>query len=366
MINQLELLEKRYEELNILMAEPAIATDIPRLQDLAKEQASLTEIVQKYREYKKIFSELETTRMMLDDTLDPELLMLTREEISKLKERLQVTQEALKQALIPKDPNDKKNVIVEIRAGTGGDEAALFAADLFRAYTRYAQNKGWNTEVIDYNEIGIGGFKEIIFEIRGKGVFSRLKWERGVHRVQRVPVTETSGRIHTSTATVAVLPEVVEVEVSVKPEDLKVEFYHSSGAGGQNVNKVATAVRITHISTGITAQCQDERSQLRNRQKAMAVLLARVYEREQQKKQEAMSTEIRSQVGSGERAEKIRTYNFPQDRVTDHRIGLTAHNLPAILEGNLDSIINALIASEYDKIDTLSTRYDKTAKATSN
>jgi len=246
---------------------------------------------------------------------------------------------------MPKDANDKRAIIMEIRAGAGGDEAGLFAADLFRMYSRYAQSKGWGIDIIDSNESGIGGFKEIILEIKGKGAFSRLKYERGVHRVQRVPTTESSGRIHTSTATVAVLPEADEVELSIKPDELKVDFYHSRGAGGQNVNKLSTAVRITHLPTGMVATCQDERSQLRNRTKAMSVLRARLLDIEQRKQEEEITKQRRSQVGTGDRAEKIRTYNFPQNRVSDHRIGLTLHNLPRILAGELDELVDALATS---------------------
>jgi len=272
-----------------------------------------------------------------------------KQEIEKLKSRQQSLQEELKLALVPKDPYESKNVIMEIRAGTGGDEAALFASDLFRMYSRYAQKKGWQVEVIDLNETGVGGIKEVIFEIRGKGAFSRFKHERGVHRVQRVPVTEASGRLHTSTATVAVLPEAEEVDIYINPEDLRIDIFHASGAGGQNVNKVSTAVRITHFPSGIVSVCQDERSQLRNRQKAMAVLRSRLLDQKTRKQQDEMIQERRSQVGTGDRSEKIRTFNFPQDRVTDHRIGLTLHNLPKLLEGELDPLIDALNAAEQAK-----------------
>ena len=274
------------------------------------------------------------------------MMALIKEEVSKLKQRQGELLRELKLSLMPKDPNDDRDVIVEIRAGAGGGEAGLFAADLFRMYSRYAQAKGWQVGVIDSNQSEVGGFKELIFEIKGEGAFSRFKHERGVHRVQRVPITEASGRIHTSTTTVAVLPEAEEIELNINPDDLKMEFFHSRGAGGQNVNKVTSAVRITHLPTGIVAACQDERSQIRNRMKAMAVLRARLLDMEQQKQSESIDKERRMQVGSGQRAEKIRTYNFPQNRVTDHRINLSFHNLQRILDGELDEIVEALISKE--------------------
>ena len=286
---------------------------------------------------------------MLGDGQDEDMVALVKQEIESLESQQRHLLKELKLALLPKDANDEKDIIMEIRAGAGGDEAGLFAADLFRMYSRYAQSKGWETDIIDSNESGIGGFKEIIFDIKGKGAFSRLKYERGVQRVQRVPITESSGRILTSTATVAVLPEADEVEMSINPDDLKVDFYHSRGAGGQNVNKVATAVRITHLPTGTVATCQDERSQLRNRTRAMSVLRARLLDMEQRKQEEEITKQRRSQVGTGDRAEKIRTYNFPQDRVSDHRIGLTLHNLPRILEGEFDQLIDALATNDQAK-----------------
>lgn len=349
MLDQLERIEKHYQELNRQIAMPEVASDPKQLQLLAQERAGIESLVTKYREYKATAKSLEETRAMLSGELDEDMTILVKQELESLESRLDRLLQELKLALQPKEANDKKDIIMEIRAGAGGDEAGLFAADLFRMYSRYAQAKGWGIDIIERNESGIGGFKEIIFEIKGKGAFSRLKYERGVHRVQRVPTTESSGRIHTSTATVAVLPEADEVEVSVKPDDLKIDIYHSRGAGGQHVNKVATAVRITHLPTGIVTTCQDERSQLRNRTKAMSVLRARLLDIEQRKQEEEITKQRRSQVGTGDRAEKIRTYNFPQDRVSDHRIGLTLHNLPRILDGELDQLINTLATNEQTK-----------------
>ena len=346
MWDRLEQIDRHYEELYQEISMPEIASDPRQLQTLAQERAGIESLVTKYREYKATAKSLEETKAMLSGGLDEDMAALAKEEIKSLESQLDRFLQELKLALLPKDINDKKDIIVEIRAGAGGNEAGLFAADLFRMYSRYAQSKGWATDVIAANESGIGGFKEIVFEIKGKGAFSRLKYERGVHRVQRVPTTESSGRIHTSTATVAVLPQADEVEISVNPDDLKMDFYHSGGAGGQNVNKVATAVRITHLPTGIVAICQDERSQLKNRMRAMSVLRARLLDIEQRKREEEITKQRRSQVGSGDRAEKIRTYNFPQDRITDHRINLTFHNLPRTLAGELDELIDAVATND--------------------
>ncbi|UCG10227.1 MAG: peptide chain release factor 1 [Dehalococcoidia bacterium] len=349
MLNRLAKIEKRYQEIDRQMASPEIASDLEQLQRLAQEKANLETVVTKYREYKATDKALVETRAMLSGEPDEEMKALTKQEIDSLEAKLVNLLQELKLALLPKDPNDEKDIIVEIRGGAGGDEAALFAADLFRMYSRYAENKHWRVDVIGSNESSIGGFKEVIFEVKGRGAFSRFKYERGTHRVQRIPVTESSGRIHTSTATVAVLPEADEIEVDINPDDLKIDFFHSRGAGGQNVNKVATAVRLTHLPTGIISTCQDERSQLRNRTKAMAVLRARLLDIELRKQEQEMSAQRRSQVGTGDRAEKIRTYNYPRDRITDHRIDLTLHNLPRIMDGELDELIDTLATSEQAK-----------------
>jgi len=345
MLDRLERIEKRYQELDKQMSTPEIASDLKQLQALAQERAGIEDVVTKYREYRATAKSLEETKAMLDDGLDDEMTALAKQELESLESQMDNLLQELKITLIPRDPNDEKDIIVEIRAGAGGNEAGLFAADLFRMYSRYAQAKGWGIDIMSLNESGIGGFKEIIFEIQGRGAYSRLKYESGVHRVQRVPVTESSGRIHTSTATVAVLPKAEEIDVSINPDDLKFDIFHSGGAGGQNVNKVATAVRITHLPTGIVTTCQDERSQLQNKVKAMTVLRTRLLNIERHQQEEKITQERRSQVGTGDRAEKIRTYNFPQDRISDHRIGLNLHNLPRILEGELDELIDTLATS---------------------
>jgi len=350
MWDKLEQINKRYEEIVAQMSNPEIATDHVQMTKLAQEKSSLDGIISLYQDYKATKKSLEDTKAMMDEKLDAEMTAMAKDEAHQLEEKQVRLEEELKLALLPKDPNDEKNIIMEIRAGAGGDEAAIFAAELFRMYSRYAQNRRWNVDVISSSESIGGGIKEIILEISGKGVFSRLKYERGVHRVQRVPVTEASGRIHTSTATVAVLPEAEEVDMEINPSDLRVDIFHSGGAGGQNVNKVATAVRLTHFPTGMVVICQDERSQLRNRQKAMAVLRSRLLDMETSKQQQEMSSMRRSQVGSGERSEKVRTYNFPQDRLSDHRIGLTLHSLPRIMQGELDELIDALASDEQAKL----------------
>ena len=346
MWEKLKKVDKRYRDIEEEIARPEVATDPDQLQKLAKERAGLEDVVNMYREYETASKSIEETESMLDDELDDDMREMVKQEIENLQTKITEIEEDLKVALIPKDENDDKDIIMEIRAGAGGDEAGLFAANLFRMYSRYAQEKRWNVEIINTNESGIGGFKEVVFEVKGKDVFSRLKYERGVHRVQRVPVTESSGRIHTSTATVAVLPEADEVDVDINNDDLRIDIFHSGGAGGQNVNKVATAVRITHIPTGIVTVCQDERSQLRNKNKAMAVMRARLLDIEKTKQEAEMGEERRSQLGTGDRSEKIRTYNFPQDRVTDHRIGLSLHNIEGILEGNLDELFDALATDD--------------------
>ena len=346
LLEKLVSVENRFQQIEELMAVPEIAGDYHQVQILAKERASLEGLVTMYREYRKLLEEREDVLAILREGSEPGITSLAKEELEALDGRAASLDQQLKRAILPKDPNDEKDVIVEIREGVGGQEAGIFAADLTRMYTRYAQLRNWEVEVLDSNPSEMGGFKEIVLEVRGKGAFSRLKFERGAHRVQRVPATESSGRIHTSTATVAVLPEADEVELQISPDELRIDIFHASGHGGQNVNKVATAVRIVHIPTGTVAICQDERSQYKNRQKAMAILRARLYEAEQRRQESEITETRRAQVGSGERAEKIRTYNFPQDRITDHRIGTTFHGIQQVLDGDLNEIINALGANE--------------------
>jgi len=349
MWDKLEDTDKRYEELAREMGQPDVAADFQRLQVLAKERASLENIVELYRQYKRVESALAEARSMAEDGSDPELAALARDETARLTQEHERLGEQISLALAPKDRYDERDVIMEVRAAAGGEEASLFAADLFRMYSRYAERHSWPIEVISSHPSDLGGLKEIIWEVRGKGAYSRLKYESGVHRVQRIPTTEAGGRIHTSTATVAVLPEVDEVDLKLDENELRIDIFHAGGHGGQNVNKVATAVRVTHVPTGIVAVCQDERSQLKNKTKALTVLRARLLDLEQRKQHAEISEARRAQVGSGDRAEKVRTYNFPQDRLTDHRIGLTVHNLPGILDGDLDAIIDALANEDHTK-----------------
>jgi peptide chain release factor 1 len=346
MIDKLKALEERYESLNEEMARPDVAADYQRLQALAKERASIEDVVALYRQLTSTEAELEDARSLLNEGSDPDLARMARDEVEALEARLERLDEGIKLALLPRDPHDDRDVIVEIRAGTGGEEAGLFAGDLFRMYSRYAEKKRWGVEVLSASESEKGGFKEIVFELHGKGAYSRLKFESGVHRVQRVPETEASGRIHTSAATVAVLPEAEDVEIDIDEKDLKFDIYHSGGAGGQNVNKVATAVRVTHLPTGIVVQCQDERSQLKNKTKAVLILKSRLLQMKEQEQAAQISDSRRSQVGGGDRSEKIRTYNFPQDRVTDHRVGYTRHNLHSFLDGEIEDVIDAVATAD--------------------
>lgn len=341
--DKLQGIEDRFVEINQELTE--VGEDYQRAAELGRERAELEPIVETFRAYRSLQEELEQARLLLDAE-DPELQEMAQTEVAELESTLEEHEEDLKRMLLPSDPRDRRNVIVEIRAGTGGDEATIFAADLYRMYNRYAEGQGWKTEVLSQNDTGVGGFKEITFRVEGRGAFSRLKYESGVHRVQRVPQTESQGRIHTSTATVAVLAEADEVEIKIPEKDIKMDVFRSGGAGGQSVQKNSTAVRLTHIPTGMVVQCQDERSQLQNRTRALSILRARLYEiavREQQEKEDASR---RAQVGTGERSEKIRTYNFPQSRVTDHRIGLTSYNLPAVLDGELVEFIDELATQE--------------------
>ena len=343
---RLEQMQKRYEELEHLMSDPDVAADYSRLRTYTQERAEIAPVVDAYRESKTIARQVEETQALLAEEDDEEMLALAREELAGLERRASELQDRMRKLLVPRDPNDERNVIVEIRAGAGGDEAGLFAADLYRMYTRYAEAQGWKTELMSSNGTGIGGFKEVIFEIKGRAAYSQLKHESGVHRVQRVPSTEASGRIHTSTATVIVMPEVEEVEVEIKPEDLRIDVYRSGGHGGQSVNTTDSAVRITHLPSGIVVACQDERSQLQNKMRAMSILRARVHEMERLAREEQLGAERRSQVGSGERSEKVRTYNFPQNRITDHRINFSSYRLEAVLAGQLDEFVEQLTAAE--------------------
>lgn len=350
-LDKLEKVKQRYDQINELYSNPEYINNPEKMIALNKEKSEIEDVVQVYEKYVKILKDIEGNKEIIEHSTDKELVDMAYAEMDELNAQREKLEEEIKVLLLPKDPNDDKNVIMEIRAGTGGEEAALFANDLFRMYTRYAEMKGWKYEIIDLNETGLGGIKEVVLSVSGENVYGDLKYESGVHRVQRVPETEGSGRVHTSAASVAVLPEVEDVEIEINPNDLKIDIFRSGGAGGQNVNKVETAVRITHLPTGIVVQCQDERSQLKNRQKAMKVLKARLYDIEMQKQMDQISAQRKSQVRSGDRSEKIRTYNFPQNRVTDHRIGLTLYNLSNIMEGHLDELIEQLkLADKAEKL----------------
>lgn len=349
MLEKLAAVEARYNELMELLGSPGVTSSPELLMKYGQEQANLEPVVRTYQRYRDVLTQRDEARTMLADDLDDDMRELVREEVDSLDEEQAALEEELRVMLLPADPNDDKDVIFEIRAGAGGDEAGLFAADLFRIYTRYAENQRWKTSILSSHESGIGGFKEIIFEVHGKGAYSKLKYESGVHRVQRIPQTESGGRIHTSTATVAVLPEMDEVDIEIDDNDVRIDIFRSSGPGGQSVNTTDSAVRLTHLPTGIVISCQDEKSQLQNKTKAFNILRARLYDLEQQRIEAEQGAQRRSQVGSGDRSEKIRTYNFPQSRVTDHRIGYTSHRLEAILSGEIDEFIEALAQADQEK-----------------
>jgi len=352
-IGKLEELERDFDAIEAKMADPSMQKNLRELQTLAKRHSQLQPVVDKFREYRKIARDVEEAKSLAYGS-DPEMAELAREELAEKEPLLESVEQQIKVLLLPKDPNDEKSVIMEIRGGAGGEEAALFGADLFRMYSRFAEREGWKIEVLDYNETGIGGYKEIIFRIDGNGVYSKLKFESGVHRVQRVPATEAGGRVHTSTATVAVLPEAEDVEVEISTEDLKIDTYRSSGAGGQYVNMTDSAVRITHIPTGIVVTCQDERSQLKNRVKAMAYLRAKLYDAQLQKQNDELASERRGQIGTGDRSERIRTYNYSQNRITDHRIGVTLYKLDQYLDGDLYDLVDAMtVADQTERLHTI-------------
>ncbi|MDA2517360.1 peptide chain release factor 1 [Bacillus cereus] len=346
MLDRLQAVENRYEKLNELLSDPEVISDTNKLREYSKEQSDIQETVEVYREYKDVREQLKDAKAMLEEKLDAEMRDMVKEEVSELESQEKTLSERLKILLVPKDPNDDKNVIVEVRGAAGGDEAALFAGDLYRMYSRYAEVQGWKTEIIEASYTELGGYKEIIFMINGKGAFAKLKFENGAHRVQRVPETESGGRIHTSTATVAILPEAEEVEIDIHEKDVRVDTFASSGPGGQSVNTTMSAVRLTHLPTGVVVSCQDEKSQIKNKEKAMKVLRARVYDKFRQEAQAEYDQNRKQAVGTGDRSERIRTYNFPQNRVTDHRIGLTIQKLDQILQGKLDDFINALVMED--------------------